>query len=235
MTNALSIADYAPLVPRRGSSSRPLARARGLPDICQAAVRLFADQGYGGTRMSDIAAVLNVQAPSLYNYVSSKRDLLDMLCLEMMQGAHDALSIGLSLGADVTEQLRRGMEEQVRFRVRHGYHLQVTSRETLHLSPGVRDEVLGLRDAQRAMWLDVVTLGVAEGQFSPASSELASHLLLEMCSYLQIMHFSLRQQVPESELVYWFGDLALGVVGCARQGANATATGAGTPNARSDG
>jgi AcrR family transcriptional regulator len=196
-------------------------------------VRLFADQGYGGTRMSDIATALNVQAPSLYNYVSSKRDVLDMLCLDMMHSAHDALSIGLSLGTDVTEQLRRGMEEQVRFRVRHGYHLQVTSRETLHLSPAVREEVLGLRDAQRALWLDVVRRGVDEGQFAVASTELASHLLLEMCSYLQIMHFSLRLQVPESELVYWFGDLALGVVGCTRTPAQAADAIAGAPGPRS--
>jgi AcrR family transcriptional regulator len=207
--------EYAPRVPTRGNHRRPLAGAQGLPDICQAAVRLFADQGYGGTRMSDIAAALHVQAPSLYNYVSSKRDLLDLLCLEMMQGSHRALSTGLSLGSDVAEQVRRGMEEQVRFRVRHPYHLQVTARETLHLSAAVRDEVLGLRDLQRAMWLEVVTRGVEEGLFCPASTELAAHLLLEMCSYLQIIHFSLHLKVPESELVYWFGDHALGVVGWA--------------------
>jgi AcrR family transcriptional regulator len=199
-------------VPRRKHSSRPIARARGLPDVCQAAVRLFADHGYGGTRISDIAEALDVQGPSLYNYVSSKRDLLDMICLDMMRGAREALALGFSLSSAVVEQVRRGMEEQVRYRVRHPYHLQVVSRETLHLSAPVRDEVIGLRDAQRTMWLEVVSRGAHENEFAPASAELASHSLLEMCSYLQIMHFSLEKHVPESELVYWFGHMALGVV-----------------------
>jgi AcrR family transcriptional regulator len=211
------MADYASSVPRRKTSTRPISQARGLPDVLQAAVRLFADQGYGGTRMSDIARVLDVQGPSLYNYVTSKRDLLDMVCLDMMRGARDALALGLSLSSEVVEQVRRGMEEQVRYRVRQPYHLQVTSRETLHLSPHVRDEVIGLRDTQRSMWLEVVTSGIQQDRFAPASAELASHSLLEMCSYLQIMHFSLERDVPESELVYWFGEMALGVVGWSGQ------------------
>ena len=187
----------------------PIADARGLADVKAAAVRLFAERGFGETSMKDVAEALGVRAPSLYNYVNSKREILDALCLEAMEGMRAALAEGVALSGDVVEQVRRGMEEQVRFRVRHPYHLQVVTRETLHLDPDVRTRVLDLRDEQREMWRQVVERGVETGRFTAPSSELASQLLLEMCSWLQIMHFSLKLGVPETRLVYWFGDVAV--------------------------
>ena len=110
--------------------------------------------------MKDIARELGVQAPSLYNYVESKRRLLDVLCVEAMRDMRDALRGGIAMGTDAADGVLRGMEAQVRFRLRRPYHLQVVTRESLHLAPGVREEVLSLRDEQRGMWREVVLAGV---------------------------------------------------------------------------
>ena len=81
-----------------GSQRRPIAGAGGLKDITEVAVRLFAQRGYSATGMKDIARELGVQAPSLYNYVESKRRLLDVLCLEAMRDMRDALRGGIAGG-----------------------------------------------------------------------------------------------------------------------------------------
>ena len=162
--------------------------------------------------MKDIAGELGVQAPSLYNYVDSKRELLDVLCLDAMRGMRDALRDGLARGTDPADRVLRGMEAQVLFRLRRPYHLQVVTRESLHLEPSVRAEVLSLRDEQRAMWQEAVLSGVAQGRFTTPSPELASHMLLETCSWLQVMHFSLSGDVPERQLVDWFGAFALALL-----------------------
>ena len=195
-----------------GSQRRPIAGAGGLNDITEVAVRLFAQRGYGATGMKDIAGELGVQAPSLYNYVESKRRLLDVLCLEAMRDMRDALRGGIARGTDVADRVLRGMEAQVLFRLRRPYHLQVVTRESLHLDPSVREEVLSLRDEQRGMWRDVVRAGVDQGRFTAPSPELASHLLLEMCSWLQVMHLSLEGGMPEGQLVEWFGGFALALL-----------------------
>lgn len=52
----------------------------------QVAMELFAERGYGGTSMSDIAAGVGVRKASLYNYYSSKDELL----LDLLQRALDA-------------------------------------------------------------------------------------------------------------------------------------------------
>jgi AcrR family transcriptional regulator len=195
-----------------GSQRRPIAGAGGLKDITEVAVRLFAQKGYGATGMKDIARELGVQAPSLYNYVESKRRLLDVLCVEAMRDMRDALRGGIARGTDAADRVLRGMEAQVLFRLRHPYDLQVVTRESLHLEPGVREEVLSLRDEQRGMWQEVVRGGVDQGRFAASSPELASHLLLEMCSWLQVMHFSLERGVPDRQLVDSFGGFALALL-----------------------
>ncbi|MET0187442.1 MAG: helix-turn-helix domain-containing protein, partial [Pseudonocardia sediminis] len=44
--------------------------------VLDAALTLFAERGYHGTALSEIAAALDVRTPSLYNHMRSKHDLL---------------------------------------------------------------------------------------------------------------------------------------------------------------
>ena len=195
-----------------GSQRRPIAGAGGLRDISEVAVRLFAQRSYGATGMKDIARELGVQAPSLYNYVASKRDLLDAVCLEAMRGMRDALGGGLAVGSDAAERVLHGMEAQVLFRLRRPYHLQVVTRESVHLDRPVREEVSSLRDEQRAMWEQAVLDGIDQGRFTPPSAELAADLLLEMCSWPQVTRFSSSGDASEAQLADWFGRFALALL-----------------------
>src|SRR5262245_6526917 len=80
-----------------------------LDDIVDAALTLFAEQGYLGTSMKDIAAALGLRAPSLYNHVDSKQDLLREI---MYRSANELLSshrAAVATTGDVVEQLRRAM------------------------------------------------------------------------------------------------------------------------------
>ena len=174
---------------------------------------LFAERGYRGTGMKDIAAALNVQAPSLYNYVSSKQELLDLVYLQAAQGMGNAVRDGMALNSNVVTMVRRGMEEKVRWCVRHPSLLTVLWRETNELTPPVREQVLDLRARQRDTWREVVQQGLDAGVFSTPSAELAAFILHEMCSGLQVRHFSVELGRPESELVYLFGGMALNLLG----------------------
>src|SRR5262245_18719195 len=53
--------------------------------ILDAALRLFAERGYSGASMRDIAAISHIQAPSLYSHYPSKEHLL----AELARMAHE--------------------------------------------------------------------------------------------------------------------------------------------------
>jgi AcrR family transcriptional regulator len=60
-------------------------------ELTRQAARLFAEQGYHGTSMEDLASAIGVQKGSLYAHVRSKEDLLDEIAREGAAAFHTAL------------------------------------------------------------------------------------------------------------------------------------------------
>ena len=50
-----------------------------MSEILEHATRLFAERGYDGTTLQDIADAIGITRPGLYNYISSKEQLLATL------------------------------------------------------------------------------------------------------------------------------------------------------------
>lgn len=69
-------------------------RAGGLPTrdrLAVEAARMFAQRGYHGTSVSDLAAALGIQKSSLYAHISGKADLLAEIALAGAAAFHAAL------------------------------------------------------------------------------------------------------------------------------------------------
>ncbi len=60
-------------------------------ELTRIAARLFAERGYQGTSLADLAESLGVQKPSLYHHIASKEDLLWAVASEGADAFHAAL------------------------------------------------------------------------------------------------------------------------------------------------
>jgi AcrR family transcriptional regulator len=60
-------------------------------ELTRIAARLFAERGYQGTSLADLAEALGVQKPSLYHHIASKEDLLWDVAHDGAQAFHAAL------------------------------------------------------------------------------------------------------------------------------------------------
>src|SRR2546423_140393 len=78
------------------------ARRRELTRI---AARLFAERGYQGTSLADLAEQLGVQKPSLYHHIASKEDLLWEVAWEGAEAFQAALD-GVPAAAPPAERIR---------------------------------------------------------------------------------------------------------------------------------
>jgi AcrR family transcriptional regulator len=60
-------------------------------ELTRIAARLFAERGYQGTSLADLAEALGVQKPSLYHHIASKEDLLWDVAQDGAHAFHAAL------------------------------------------------------------------------------------------------------------------------------------------------
>ncbi len=67
-------------------------------ELTRIAARLFAERGYQGTSLADLAEALGVAKPSLYHHIASKEDLLWEVAWEGAEAFHRGLD---DLPADV--------------------------------------------------------------------------------------------------------------------------------------
>src|SRR5581483_4470985 len=87
-------------------------------ELTRIAARLFAERGYQGTSLADLAEELGVQKPSLYHHIASKEDLLWEVAWEGAEAFHAALD-GVPVEASATERIRLALRG----------HLAVVSRQ----------------------------------------------------------------------------------------------------------
>jgi AcrR family transcriptional regulator len=74
-------------------------------ELTKIAARLFAERGYQGTSLADLADELGVQKPSLYHHIASKEDLLWEVARDGAQAFHTALDT-VPADAAATDRIR---------------------------------------------------------------------------------------------------------------------------------
>jgi AcrR family transcriptional regulator len=149
--------------------------------VLDAALTLFAERGYHGTAVSQIAASLGIRTPSLYNHMRSKQDLLEAIIGPTVDGVLGDFRTAVDDVGDPVERLRRTVRV---YALRHATHRRealVANRDTANLPEPARTRVRQReRDHERAVRA-IISDGVGTGDFHVSSPALASFAILEMC------------------------------------------------------
>ena len=186
--------------------------------LLAAATQLFAERGYGGTSMADIAERVGVRKASLYNYYASKEELLmellrsslaawDECCLEAMQA---------SGGAE--RRLWSYVRSAVEFTVEHPEQVAIFRVAAAQVGePGLKDRVMTVlgehRQRHRAAIESFFTEAVAAGEVAPADPRDLSYVFRMfmqgvLASHLVCCHGDEQLSSPRLESVwrvFWNG------------------------------
>jgi AcrR family transcriptional regulator len=82
-------------------------------ELTRTAARLFADRGYHGTSLADVAEALGMQKASLYHHIDSKEDLLWEVAWGGAEAFHAALD-AVPEDAAVPEKIRLALRAHLR-------------------------------------------------------------------------------------------------------------------------
>ncbi len=188
--------------------SRPVSRAQVLATACD----LFAAWGYRATSMKDIAQALSMRAPSLYNHVASKQDILVAIMNVAMDRALAALDEALEGVSDVSDQLRRATESLVLDFLRNPAEVTVTNNEVRNLDPANRAAIVAKRDVYAARVRAIIEDGCQAGRFDTTSPRLAAFAVLEMGNGAKSW-FRPDGRYSDTSVARQYGEFALRIVG----------------------
>jgi TetR/AcrR family transcriptional regulator, cholesterol catabolism regulator len=113
-------------------------------ELTRTAARLFAERGYQGTSLADLADELGMQKPSLYHHIASKEDLLWDVAWEGAEAFHAGLD-GVPADAPATERIRLALRAHLAVVGRQLDVATVFVREWRHLEGDRRDRFVAER------------------------------------------------------------------------------------------
>ncbi|GAC57816.1 putative TetR family transcriptional regulator [Gordonia hirsuta DSM 44140 = NBRC 16056] len=160
-------------------------RDYGPPDLTAplaAALEAFAEHGYHGTTVREIAARAGLSVPGLYHHYPSKQSLLqglsELTMGELLERSEAALA---EAGGDPLARFDALLESLLRFHMYRREQAFVGSTEIRSMDPDYREVYVGHRDRQQRMIDDAVQAGVDAGLFRTAHPEDAGRALATMC------------------------------------------------------
>jgi AcrR family transcriptional regulator len=146
-------------------------------ELTREAARLFAERGFHGTSMGDLADALGVQKGSLYSLTGSKQELL----LETMRGGARAFHAALEAvpeDAPAVERVRLALRGHLRVLADQLDVATVFTREWRYLEGENREEIVCERRRYEERWRALFREGVESGDLRTDLDAAAATLLV---------------------------------------------------------
>ena len=177
--------------------------------IVEAAVALFAEQGFDATSVNQVVARAGVAKGALYHHFSSKDDLLYEVYRELVDrqlaGLHEILSRQLS----PARTLRALIGDLVQTTAAAAAEAKVFARESHRLGDANQARVRAARRSIHDAFIELIRSGQASGEFSPvASPEMVTFTVFGVINELPVWYRSDGPKRP-AELAAELADLIL--------------------------
>ncbi len=145
-------------------------------ELTRQAARLFAERGYHGTSIGDLAEAMGVQKASLYAHIASKQDLLYVAMRDGAAAFHGALD-AIDDRLPATEKIRLALRAHLRVVADQLDVATVFVREWRYLDGERREEILAERRRYEERWRALFREGREHGELRTDLDEGAAALL----------------------------------------------------------
>ena len=176
-----------------------------------AALELFAERGFHGTGIRELAVRAGLSSATLYHYMGTKEDLLVRIMRESLERL---LTAGqqIARAGPAPERMAGLVQIHVLTHATQRLQTQVVDGEMRALSPTRRREIVALRDEYETLWSKAIETGQEDGEFALQSPRLARLALLDLCSGVA-RWYQPQGPTTREELATRYAEMALGLLG----------------------
>ena len=176
-----------------------------------AALELFAERGFHGTGIRELAVRAGLSSATLYHYMGTKEDLLVRIMRESLERL---LTAGqqIARAGPAPERMAGLVQIHVLTHATQRLQTQVVDGEMRALSPTRRREIVALRDEYETLWSKAIETGQEDGDFALQPPRLARLALLDLCSGVA-RWYQPQGPTTREELATRYAEMALGLLG----------------------
>ena len=157
-------------VERLGSRAERSAKRRGR--IAAVATQQIIERGFENLSVNDLAAAVGISVGGMYRYISTKTDLLVMVCQDIYGGLRDELG-DLAAGPEpVEEKLARSIEVYLKSCQEKREEIAMMYREYRSLPRAAQQEYKQQELAIANVFTDLIRSGVRRRAFRPVDASI---------------------------------------------------------------
>jgi AcrR family transcriptional regulator len=179
-------------------------------EVLQHATRLFAERGFSGTSLQDVAESMGLKRPALYYYFKSKDALLERLIADATLGpAKDLRAIGEQRSLDPAVRVHAMACWIVKFIVANSDLFLLMLKSESDLAPATTKKFNDGRRAALAAVRAVIEEGVESGDFRPVDPEVAAFSVWGLCNWVAFWYKPERSKFTVDWVAGQLADMAV--------------------------
>jgi AcrR family transcriptional regulator len=165
----------------------PTILAQRRAELVEVATNLFLERGYHKTSIRDIARACPFNLAALYNYVSSKEDILYLVAQHLVSEIVKALKPGALTHLDPVDALKLAFETYCQVVQKFSRHIRLLYREIESLPKHARDPILSSVQSLVDIFRDLVDRAAERGEVRDIDSRLIA-LDLMVSAHMWAIH-----------------------------------------------
>ena len=158
--------------------------------ITKKASRLFKEKGFSATSMRDLAEAIGIEAPSLYNHISSKTEILQEICFKVA----NLFTSHLNEVETGSETVLYKIEKIIRFHIRmmldEYESVYLSDHEWKHLIEPYLSNFKNQRRSYRARLSAIILEGIENGEIKNIDPYIAVLTMLSAIGGIEMWHRS---------------------------------------------
>lgn len=152
--------------------------------ILSIATELFSVNGYSATSVRDIAEKAQIEAPSLYNHISSKEEILQIICFSLAGKFINAIDEVNDIYFDAEKKLRMAIQNHVEILTNNLPQSIVFLYEWRRLGPDNLKKFIQLRDQYEKSFITILEDGEKENLFQEVDKKFAALNILASVNWI---------------------------------------------------
>ncbi|MEP7253392.1 MAG: TetR/AcrR family transcriptional regulator [Ginsengibacter sp.] len=141
--------------------------------VIKSAAAMFRDKGFAATSMRDIAEQLGVEAPSLYNHITSKKEILGEICFGVAKMFIANLKEVESSSSSVLNKIESIIRFHISMMVEEYKSVYISDHEWKHLPEPYLIDFKNQRRNYRSKLAALLQKGIDKGEVNPVNPHVA--------------------------------------------------------------